>query len=1127
VQWEKTFGGGYWDAGTAVQQTTDGGYAIAATTLSFGAGDDDVYLIKTNSEGNIQWQKTYGGKSWDWGYSFQQTVDGGYIIVGETNSFGISDVYLIKTDPNGNLQWQKTFGSGNKQDRGNSVRQTSDGGYIIAGQTVYYGARNDDVYLIKTDSAGNLQWQKTFNERTCDRSNSVQQTLDGGYIIAGYTNSQGAGYDNYDDVYLIKTNSDGNEVWHKTFGGSSCDRAYSIQKTIDGGYAIAGVTCSFGAGDKDVYLIKTNSEGNMQWQKTFGGGYLDSDDSEGFSVQQTTDGGFIIAGRTWSFRGAASSLDVYIIKTDSEGNEVWHKTIGGNRQDDAFSVQQTTDGGYIIAGETYSFGAGSDDVYLIKAAPEGISLKRFEINQCFQKVDGIADQNYVLIETKPFVVRVSLERVTPGTTTANVKLSIFNALSGKQIATKVKSTEIRYGSSEPLDFRFIDNETKDMKAGDYKFSLIVEDNNGAKLFDWTGTYPFKSSKMVRILVVQLLIFDWNFGFWNDRYIEFLEQVFPVPKKIVTDVNHIEIAREWFLMSGYPLNNLWREMYDCLKNYNNTHISAPSDFICAVIPEGILPDNVAGIRRSSAVLIKSRDGSGYTLGHEIGHIYDLGEEYVYTTAKIPSGLWVLYQKFNFDCNPPPLKLDSNGPFIMILDHYNWADDKSSYSEPFFGDLGGGKIGWKCDGRYVGKGGFDLRKELNREVGPKTLTMMSAAGHPQWISGPEYKSLIAELVPTTSKSAAEELSAATPLSATSPSSGQSRMLVSGIIDIPARTAELSPLIPVPNLEPTAEAADPNCQLKFMSWSGDFLGSYNFAPLEGEEPNSQLQGPFCIIVDLPQNTTRIQVTINGVTADQLRLTDNSPIVSVLSPNGGEQITGEIVINWSASDPDTNDANDLAYTVEFSHDNGTEWSALTIDLDSNELTVDSNYLPGGPNCLVKVIASDGWNLAEDVSNSVFSITTKPPRVTILDPEDETILVHSESMQGRCTAYDPETGDIKDPNAIVWTSNIDGFLGKGNLTGFDLSLGHHTLTATATDPEGKTGTDTVTVTVVANFADFNCDRSVDLLDISELAENWQANCSEPDWCEGTDLDRSGVVDFADLAIFCENWLWQASYFSD
>ena len=355
----------------------------------------------------------------------------------------------------------------------------------------------------------------------------------------------------------------------------------------------------------------------------------------------------------------------------------------------------------------------------------------------------------------------------------------------------------------------------------------------------------------------------------------------------------------------------------------------------------------------------------------------------------------------------------------------------------------------------------------------------------------------------------------------------MLVSGIVDIPAKTAELSPLIPIKNLEPTPESPDPNCRLKFLSQSGDILGSYNFTPLKGEAPVSHLHGPFCVVVDLPQDTTRIQVTIDGVIADQLRLTDNSPTVSVLSPNGGEEISGEMVITWSASDPDTNDLNDLTYTIEFSHNNGTEWDTLTIDHNDNKLVVDTNYLPGGPNCLIKVIASDGWNRSEDISDAPFSIPTKPPRVTILDPEDGTILLSSESMQGRCTAYDPETGDVNDPNAIVWTSNVDGFLGKGNLTGFDLSLGHHTLTATATDPEGKTGTDTVVITVVANFADFNCDRSVDLLDISELAENWQANCSEPDWCEGTDLDRSGVVDFADLAIFCENWLWQASYFSD
>jgi len=359
VQWQKTFGGSGNDYGYSVQQTSDGGYIIAGYTQFFGAGGYDVYLIKTDSEGNLKWQKTFGGRNDDEGYSVQQTSDGGYIIAGYTTSFGGGgyDVYLVKTDPNGNLLWQKTFGVG----IGWSVQQTSDGGYIIAGETSSFGAGGKDVYLIKTDPNGNQEWQKTFGGNGKDDAGSVQQTTDGGYIIAGFTASFGAGLV---DVYLIKTDSTGNSQWQKTFGGSDNDSGYSVQQTADGGYIIAGWTTSFGAGFYDVYLVKTDPSGNLLWQKTFGGSGFDV----GSSVQQTTDGGYIIAGQTKSF--GAGAEDVYLIRTDSDGNSVWQKTFGGSGSDEASSVQQTSDGGYIITGWTRSFGAGGDDVYLIKLSSE-------------------------------------------------------------------------------------------------------------------------------------------------------------------------------------------------------------------------------------------------------------------------------------------------------------------------------------------------------------------------------------------------------------------------------------------------------------------------------------------------------------------------------------------------------------------------------------------------------------------------------------------------------------------------------------------------------------------------------------------------------------------------------------
>ncbi|MCD4701636.1 MAG: hypothetical protein K8S24_07245, partial [Candidatus Aegiribacteria sp.] len=287
IAWAKTFGGTEYDLAYSVQQTTDGGYIVAGYTESYGAGDYDVYLVKTDSSGDTLWTKTFGGYDYDPGFSVQQTTDGGYIVAGSTNSFGAgnSDVYLIKTNSSGDSIWTNTFG-GTGYDRGYSVRQTTDGGYIVTGSTSSYGAGGADVYLIRTDSDGDTLWTKTFGGYEWEYGFSVQQTSDEGYIVTGFTDSYSPGWD---DVYLIKTDSSGNTLWTKTFGGTNHDVGYSVQQTTDGGYIISGSTESYGAGGEDVYLIKTDSSGNTIWTQIFGGTQYDC----GCSVQQTTDGGYI------------------------------------------------------------------------------------------------------------------------------------------------------------------------------------------------------------------------------------------------------------------------------------------------------------------------------------------------------------------------------------------------------------------------------------------------------------------------------------------------------------------------------------------------------------------------------------------------------------------------------------------------------------------------------------------------------------------------------------------------------------------------------------------------------------------------------------------------------------------
>jgi len=365
VTFQKTFGGTGLDYVYSVQQTFDGGYALCGYSMSFGSGMEDIYLIKTNANGNIQWSKIFGGTSYDVSFSIQQTADSGYIISGATGSFGIGllNVYLIKTDINGNTLWEKTYGQ-TFSDAAWSVKQTADGGFIITGFNSPPIITNSDVYLIKTDAVGNLVWAKGFGGTNIDEGFVVEQTADGGYVIIGRTGSFGAGSI---DIYLIKTDNTGNLLWSKTFGGAGDDWGYSLKQTNDGGYIITGYTNSFGTGDYDACLIKTDSIGSLLWSKTYGG--INSDG--GYSIKQTSDGGFIVSGGTGSF-GAGNS-DSYLFKTDSNGVLLWSKTFGGAGGDGGGSVQQTIDGGFIIAGTTNSFGAGSLDIYLIKTDSLGNS----------------------------------------------------------------------------------------------------------------------------------------------------------------------------------------------------------------------------------------------------------------------------------------------------------------------------------------------------------------------------------------------------------------------------------------------------------------------------------------------------------------------------------------------------------------------------------------------------------------------------------------------------------------------------------------------------------------------------------------------------------------------------------
>ncbi len=359
-EWNKTFGGSMFDVGLSVKPTFDNGFIIAGgrDAIWWDTGGDG-WLIKTDSNGNDVWNITFGGSGIDRFGDVSLTLDEGYILTGLTTSFGAGnmDIWLSKTNSNGNEVWNKTFG-GSDDDQGVSVHQTSDSGYIIAGSTRSYGSGGSDGWLIKTDSNGNEDWNKTFGDSIGgEYLMSVQQTDDGGYIVTGRNYLDNSWTSS--NVLVIKTDSNGETQWNKPFiGGSYLDSCLWIQQTIDGGYILTGQSQIYSSDEEeDLSLIKIDSNGNEEWSKYFG--EQDSFDS-GTSVEQTQDGGFIVTGFI--------SNDAVLIKTDIYGNTEWSVMFGGTDIDEGFEVHQTSDGGYIIAGFTESYGSGNRDVWLVKFA---------------------------------------------------------------------------------------------------------------------------------------------------------------------------------------------------------------------------------------------------------------------------------------------------------------------------------------------------------------------------------------------------------------------------------------------------------------------------------------------------------------------------------------------------------------------------------------------------------------------------------------------------------------------------------------------------------------------------------------------------------------------------------------
>jgi len=398
IAWEKSFGGSNQEYGYCIKQTNDGGYIVVGESVSpvggmitNNYGGYDCWVVKMNNTGTIQWQKNLGGSDYDRANSVALTADGGYIIVGMaysnnndvTGHYGSSDVWAVKLSSTGVLEWQKALG-GSSVEEGLSIQQTTDGGYILCGYTF---STNGAVttgpggWIVKINATGTIQWQKSIG----NYMNSIQQTSDGGYVAAGYTN----GPLGNTDYHIVKLDNVGTTVWQKYYGGTSSDAAYSIQQTTDGGYIVAGESNSSNTdvtnnnGSYDYWVVKLNNLGELQWQKALGGSSFDY----GKSVQQTIDGGYIVCGNINSTNGLITGnhgdADYWVVKLNNLGSLVWQKTLGGLGTDWGQSIQQTADGGFIVAGTTGSSSGdvtvqyGDRDFWVVKLNPQELSTNDF------------------------------------------------------------------------------------------------------------------------------------------------------------------------------------------------------------------------------------------------------------------------------------------------------------------------------------------------------------------------------------------------------------------------------------------------------------------------------------------------------------------------------------------------------------------------------------------------------------------------------------------------------------------------------------------------------------------------------------------------------------------------------
>ncbi|WP_148206273.1 NHL repeat-containing protein [Thermococcus gammatolerans] len=360
THWAKTYRGECEDTARAVAIAPNGDIIVAGYTESFGAGYGDVWVLRLDSEGNVKWQKTYGGSDKDWAAAVAVADNGDVIVAGGTESFGAgkADVWVLRLDENGNVKWQKTYG-GKGYDVARSVAIAENGDIIVVGGTESFGAGKADVWVLRLDENGNVKWQKTYGGSSYDWGHAVAITDNGDVIVAGSTDSFGT----HEDVLVLRLDTNGNVKWQKTYGGIRGDIAFAVAIAPNGDIIVTGHTKSFGDWDSDVWVLRLDGNGNVKWQKTYGG----SSDDDAYSVAIAPNGDIIVVGRTWSF--GAGEDDVWVLRLDENGNVEWQKTYGGSDEEEAYAVAVAPNGDIIVAG--WNFGADLADVWVLRLPPDG------------------------------------------------------------------------------------------------------------------------------------------------------------------------------------------------------------------------------------------------------------------------------------------------------------------------------------------------------------------------------------------------------------------------------------------------------------------------------------------------------------------------------------------------------------------------------------------------------------------------------------------------------------------------------------------------------------------------------------------------------------------------------------